>query len=330
MNRNRCLFISSLIRHPFLFYRGKGGPMRPFFRYSAFDAIPALCGVGIVAVIFWTFLGFHHLSWWLLVPAFFAIAWSYCWNMQCISHNFIHNPFFTNSWLNRAYSVLETFALGVPHVLYHHYHMNHHFGDSDAKGPNGTTRDWSSIYRYGKGDQPEGFVKYCLVSFFRVEVGPVLRVVARHGRAEVMQTIVESFALALFWITMVLVNWQYFVFFYLPSYYLGWVLSYAEGYLEHFGAQPGNPYANSVSSYNSLYNFLWFNNGYHQEHHWDPKTHWTRMKLLHKQILPLMAANRTRTLHGPHITALLEDFLARRRRDKATSPTAGHTKRAAA
>jgi fatty acid desaturase len=287
--------------------------VRPFFRYSVWDAIPALCGVGIVALIFWTFLSFDSLPWWVLVPAFVAIAWSYCWNMQCISHNFIHNPFFTSRWLNRAYGVLESLAIGVPHILYHHYHMNHHWGDSDAKGPNGTTRDWSSIYRYGKDNQPEGFWKYCLISFFRVEVGPVVRVVARHGREHILQCAAESAALAAFWAWMALANWRYLVFFYLPSYYLGWVLSYAEGYLEHFGAQPGNPYANSVSSYNRLYNLLWFNNGYHQEHHWDPKNHWTQMRTLHERIRSQLAVNRTRTLQGPHITALLEDFWARRR-----------------
>jgi fatty acid desaturase len=301
---------------------------RPFFRYHVLDAIPALCGVGIVALIFWTLLGFDSLSWWVLVPAFVAIAWSYCWNMQCISHNFIHNPFFTNDWLNRAYSVLETLALGVPHILYHHYHMNHHFGDSDKKGPNGTTRDWSSIYRHGPGDEPENFWKYCLVSYFRVEVGPVLRVVIRHGRGQVIQTVVETLVLGAFWVLMAVINWKYFVFFYLPSYYLGWVLSYAEGYLEHFGAQPGNPYANSVSSYHRLYNLLWFNNGYHQEHHWDPKVHWTKMKDLHQRIRPQLLANHTRILQGPHITGLIEDYLGRRSPNTQSPPD--HANRSAA
>jgi fatty acid desaturase len=289
--------------------------LRPFFRYSNADAIIVLSGIGIVAVIFWTFLSFQTLSWCVLVAAFVFVMWSYCWNLQCISHNFIHNPFFTSNWLNRAFSVLETFALGVPHVFYHHYHMNHHWGDNDARGPDGTTRDWSSIYRYGKGDRPEAFWRYCLVSFFRVELGPVIRVVIRHGRKEVAQAIVETLVLGAFWLTMVLVDWRYFVLFYLPSYYLGWVLSYAEGYLEHFGAQPGNYYANSVSSYFWLYNLLWFNNGYHQEHHWDPKAHWTRMRQLREQIKPQLDANHTRVLRGPHITALLEDWLAGRRRD---------------
>jgi fatty acid desaturase len=287
---------------------------RPLFRYSNADAIIVLSGLSIVAVIFWTFLCCQTLSW-VLVPAFVFVMWSYCWNLQCISHNFIHNPFFTNNWLNRAFSLLETFALGVPHVFYHHYHMNHHWGDNDAKGPDGTTRDWSSIYRYGKGDQPEAFWRYCLVSFFRVQLGPVIRVVIRHGPREVAQAVLETIVLGGFWLAMVLVNWRYFVFFYLPSYYLGWVLSYAEGYLEHYGAQPGNYYANSVSSYFWLYNLLWFNNGYHQEHHWDPKVHWTRMRQLHKQIKPQLDANHTRILRGPHLTALLEDWLAGRRQD---------------
>jgi fatty acid desaturase len=301
-----------------------------FFRHSNYDIIPAFAGLGIVALILWTWLVFSSLSIWLLVPAFIVVAWSYCWNLQCISHNFIHNAYFSNQWFNRAYSVLETIALGVPHVLYHHYHMNHHFGDNDKKGPDGTTKDWSSIYRYGMNDQPESFWSYCFVSFFRVEIGPAIRVIIRHGRAEIIQAAVETAVLAAFWGMMVLTNWRYFVVFYLPSYYLGWVLSYAEGYLEHYRCVPGNYFANSVSSYNRLYNLLWFNNGYHQEHHWDPKVHWTRMRELHKQIKPQLLANHTRILMGPHITALLEDWLMERWWKQATPRQADSTKRAAA
>jgi fatty acid desaturase len=302
---------------------------RPFFRYTPWDALPALSGVLIVALIFCTFLCFDSLSWWVLVPAYTAIAWSYCWNLQCISHNFIHNPFFTNAWLNRAYSVMETLTLGVPHILYHHYHLNHHWGDSDAIGPDGTTRDWSSIYRYGKDGKPEAFWKYCLVSFFRVEVGPVLGVVIRHGRGHIIQTIVETVVLAAFWAVMAVVNWKYFVFYYLTSYYLGWVLSYAEGYLEHYGCKPGNQYANSVSSYNRLYNLLWYNNGYHQEHHWAPKVHWTQMKQLHEQIKDQLSANGTRILRGPHITGLIEDWWTGWKPDETPKAT-GQKKRSAA
>jgi fatty acid desaturase len=283
---------------------------RPFFRHSPYDAFPALGGVAIVAVHVSSFVFFKQLPTWALVAAFLAVAYSYLWNLQSISHNFIHNPFFNSPWLNRAYSVLETVALGVPHVLYHHYHMNHHFGDNDAKGPDGTTKDWSSIYRHGRGTAPESFWRYVLLSFWRVEVGPVLRTAARHHH--LTQVAVESAVLGAFWATMALVSWKFFAFFYLPSYYLGWMASYAEGYLEHYGCKPGNPYANSVSSYNGLYNLLWFNNGYHQEHHWDPKCHWTRMHQLHEKLRAQLEVNGTRVLRGPHLTALIEDWLAGR------------------
>jgi fatty acid desaturase len=285
------------------------------FRHSACDAFPAHGGVAIIALLVASLLSFDRLPWWALAAAFLAVAYSYLWNLQSISHNFIHNPFFANPWLNRAYSVLLTLDLGVPHVLYHHYHMNHHFGDNDAKGPDGTTKDWSSIYRHGRGDAPESFWRYVLLSFWRVEVGPVLRTAARHHH--LMQMAIEGAVLAAFWATMAVFNWRFFVFFYLPSYYLGWAASYAEGYLEHYGCKPGNPFANSVSSYNRLYNLLWFNNGYHQEHHWDPKCHWTRMGELHDKIRPQLEANGTRVLRGPHLTALIEDWLAGRSRKVA-------------
>jgi fatty acid desaturase len=299
---------------------------RTLFRQSRWDALPALSGLGIAVLLVATFLGFHQLPWWFLAPAWLAITWSYWWNLQCISHNFIHNAFFSHPWLNRAYSVLLTIDLGVPQICYHHYHMNHHFGDNDRRGPDGTTKDWSSIYRYGSNDEPEGFWKYIFVSFFRAEVGPVVERVMRHGVDEVMQLLVEVGVLAAFWTTMLLLDWQFFVFFYLSSYYLGWVLSYAEGYLEHYGCKPGNQYANSVSSYNRTYNLMSFNNGYHQEHHWDPKCHWTRMTDLHERIEPQLKANGTRVLIGPHITGLIEDWL--RRREVVDAPTE-QTKRAA-
>src|SRR5262249_49250145 len=73
--------------------------------------------------------------WWLLAVSFLGCSMLICWNLQSVSHNFIHNPFFTSRWLNRLYGVLESLAIGMPHQLYHHYHMNHHQGDNDAKDP---------------------------------------------------------------------------------------------------------------------------------------------------------------------------------------------------
>jgi fatty acid desaturase len=286
---------------------------RTFFRYTLYDALPVLGSLGTFALLACSFVWFHSMPVWALGAVFVGLMFCYCWNVQSISHNFIHNPFFRNDWLNRAFSVLETLVMGVPQTIYHHYHLNHHFGDNDAPGPDGTTKDWGSTYRHGKNGKPEAFWSYCVIGFFRFELGPCFRMIGHCGRKHIVLVTVESLALGAMWLGMFLVDWRYFVAFYLPSYYLGWVLTYAHTYALHYDAKPGNYYANSVSSYHRLYNWVFFNNGYHQEHHWDPKAHWTRMPAVHSEILPQMIANGTRIIRGPHITIFFEDWLNRKR-----------------
>jgi len=302
----------------------KGGSMvarRLVFRYTRYDAIPALCAAGHLALVLVSWLAFQTSPAWALGLAFGAVVFCYCWNVQSISHNFIHNPFFTNEWWNRAFSVLESAAIGIPQTIYHHYHMNHHWGDNDAKGPDGTTRDWGSTYRHGKGSQPEAFWSYCLIGFFRFELRPCFRMILRYGPRHVVLLLAESLVLGALWLTLLLTNWRFLLYFYVPSYYLGWALVYAHTYFLHYGARPGDYYANSVSSYHRLYNWLFFNNGFHQEHHWDPKVHWTKMLQVREEIRPQMMIHKTRVLRGPHITVFLEDWLNRGKKMRHAATT---------
>ena len=80
-----------------------------------------------------------------------------------------------------------------------------------------------------------------------------------------------------------ILNWHFIVYF-LPFWYFGHCLSYLNGYYLHYGGNPDVPIAWGVSSYHKLYNWLWFNNGYHAEHHYRPRVHWTQMKDLHREI----------------------------------------------
>lgn len=82
----------------------------------------------------------------------------------------------------------------MPQVVYHHSHMNHHAGDNDRKGPDGTTKDWSSIYRYGTDDRAEPFWRYCLFGFLRAELGPPVKKAAQQGH--IPQLVAECVALA--------------------------------------------------------------------------------------------------------------------------------------
>ena len=108
---------------------------RPFFRHHLADAVLAVSGVAQVAFLLFTFLAFPILPWWLVGVSFLTYSVLICWNLQCVSHNFIHNPFFTSRWLNRAVQRAGDAGPRRAARLYHHYHMNHHFGDNDTGGP---------------------------------------------------------------------------------------------------------------------------------------------------------------------------------------------------
>ena len=58
-----------------------------------------------------------------------------------------------------------------------------------------------------------------------------------------------------------------------------------------------------VSSYDKLYNWIWFFNGFHAEHHFRPKVHWTRMQTLRDQIVEQQRAAGVRVIKPPHALA---------------------------
>ena len=84
--------------------------------------------------------------------------------------------------------------------------------------------------------------------------------------------LVAALFAGLFWLRR-----ELFLFIYLPGYLLGMLLCTLQGRYEHGGRavceEPG------ISFYGRLYNALWFNDGYHREHHAYPGEHWSRLPL---------------------------------------------------
>src|SRR5438552_13949294 len=106
-------------------------------------------------------------------------------------------------------------------------------------------------------------------------------------------------------------NWRFMLYF-LPFWYFGHCLSYLNGYYLHYGGNPDVPIAWGVSSYHKLYNWLWFNNGYHAEHHYRPRVHWTRMKALREEIKEKQKEAGTRVIVPPHALGFFDGGLPRR------------------
>lgn len=93
------------------------------------------------------------------------------------------------------------------------------------------------------------------------------------GRAEFP----ELLLLGGWWIALFFIAPSRFLLTYLPGYGLGMLLCQLQGHFEHAGlpvvVEPG------ISYYGRLYNLLWFNDGYHAEHHRYPGTHWSKLPL---------------------------------------------------
>src|SRR5207244_6782809 len=71
------------------------------------------------------------------------------------------------------------------------------------------------------------------------------------------------------WITLLTSSPRFFLTAYLPGYAAGLALCWLHGHYEHARG--------TTSHYGRLYNLLFFNDGYHVEHHAAPGTHWARL-----------------------------------------------------
>jgi fatty acid desaturase len=299
------------------------------FRYSPWDAVPALLVYLHLGLLLMFCAAWPQLSWpaRLLGAGFYAFAIG--WNQDSVSHNFIHNPFFTSRLANRVTEFALTLENGVPQTMYAYVHMRHHAGNSDRPDANGQTIDPISIYRYGGGGIAEPMLPYVLLGFWRDD-GPftVAREIRAKRPAEARRAMQEFWTLIGVYAAVLAVRWE-FVLVLAPFYYLGQSLSFLIAYYEHLGGEPTEPMAAGVSTYAPLYNFAFLNNGYHAEHHYRPKQHWTKMAALRAEIAPQQAGAGVRVIGPAHFLGFLDPSSWRAptaARPKALAPAAAKSR----
>jgi fatty acid desaturase len=103
---------------------------------------------------------------------------------------------------------------------------------------------------------------------------------------------VESGVVLSLWLAFVAIAPEFFATVYVPGYVAGLGLCLLQGHFEHARG--------TTSHYGWLYNRLFFNDGYHVEHHQRPGEHWTR--------LPLQADGQARRSRWPPVLRWLDAF----------------------
>jgi fatty acid desaturase len=267
------------------------------FAHSRFDGLLVLLALVEFALLLYGVLSFGAVSRSHSLIAGIASVFLMCTNFQCVAHNFLHNPFFQSRRLNSVFSVFNSLLLGGPQSLYRIHHLHHHKYNNDAPDPQtGTTRDLSSTWRFSSWPgHEEGFLSYALQGYLRFDLSVFLDEAKK--RRLLGQVIAETAAWLALLVVVGIANPLGLACFYLPVWYLGNAAAQGQTYLEHHGAMPGNRMTDSVSSYGVLYNLIWFNHGYHQEHHYRPQVHWTRIPDV-KPLLP--PESQRRVVPGAH------------------------------
>jgi fatty acid desaturase len=189
--------------------------------------------------------------------------------------------------------------------MYKFIHLLHHIGNMDKPDHNGNTIDTLSIYKYGSLGNPENVYSYIFKSYFRDDPFLIYKKMLLKNKREAYFSLLELFFMFSTYSFFVFINWKAILFI-LPFYYLGHSLSSLNGYYEHFGGNPNNPYLWAVSNYGKIYNITWMFNGYHAEHHYRPKVHWTKMVRLHNEIKEQQLLHGTKILSYPHAFGFLE------------------------
>jgi fatty acid desaturase len=270
------------------------------WKNTRWDALLLAFSVAQLAATLWLAVGWTHASALERAGGFALLVFMMTYNIIVVSHLFTHLSWFTSPLLNGLASMLNSVDIGQSVQVYEFTHVrNHHRYNNDAKGENGTTRDTSSTYRGGKDGEHGSLLPYvfggalstladrgrellAVTRLWRVSTreksllalaarGPGRR--ARELRQVQLDRMAHCLALAGF----ALISWSWTLECYLPAFYLALALVNVQNYYRHYGARPGDRAADSVSYYGRLYNLLAFNDGFHQEHHLSPGTHWSRM-----------------------------------------------------
>ncbi|MCT2588325.1 fatty acid desaturase family protein [Actinophytocola gossypii] len=283
------------------------------WKHSRKDAILVAITVVQFATTFTLASTWDLMSLWGRIAGGVLLTVMMAYNIIVVSHLFTHVPWFVSRKLNAVVSVVNSVNIGQSVQAYELTHVrNHHRYNNDRPEAGGSTRDRSSTYRNGKDGQHEPLLPYVLRGAVESTVGRFVelaaivrlwRVSARETnllalaskkpdrrRRELRQLQVDRAAHSLALVGLAVISWQWTVMVYLPAFFCALALVNVQNYYRHYGANPDSRMTDSVSHYGRFYNLLTFNDGYHQEHHLSPATHWSQMPAINARHQERLAA----------------------------------------
>jgi fatty acid desaturase len=288
--------------------------MKSLFKHSAADAALVMLALVYLAILCAGAIFFSQIPWYFLV-AIGLILPVLDLTAQNGQHYHSHTAFFVYPRINHCYSLILSALYGSPQKLYAFRHAWHH-GHTYSYGSlmhviNLKPVWWVEPLRlaldpfglwwiYKMWEQRSSAVsatrKRRLLSCASAIIKAWGRMLERDERTQLFYEklgsqnlgsrrafLREAIALVVFRVALLVISPSFFCWYLLFFFWAQIVHGYQE-FCEHYGTADGDRFRDSVSCYNYWYNRLYFNNGYHQEHHINPRCHWTRVPEMRTQM----------------------------------------------
>jgi fatty acid desaturase len=213
-------------------------------------------------------------------PALFAASLCLAFFACVINHNHQHHPTFIPRYLNRAFGVLISLAMGVPataiipmHNYNHHVHNNH---DEDFVRAAIVRFRWNLLNLIL-------FPVVALASYAPVKSRELAGWRKNHT-ALYRQLWLERLVLYPLLVSLLVIDPMATVcFVLLPQLFGQWGIV-AINHIQHDGCDPDSTHNHSRNFVGRWLNWWVFNNGYHTAHHLRPGLHWSRLREFHAEI----------------------------------------------
>ncbi len=170
------------------------------------------------------------------------------------------------SWKNIALEIFYSLLMGIPFKNYQIGHLSHHKYNNNL-GDFTSTWEGSNL-----NPKPQNIWKYSFLWFSKAKDIKENRKQAINQGFLSSQALIQQKLESLFILILIitLAIWSpIYAFIYISVVYLGWCFIALHNYGQHPPLIYGKPKA--YSYYNRFYNFLFINNGWHEEHHENPQ-----------------------------------------------------------
>lgn len=222
-----------------------------------------------------------HLG--LAILSLFLSALFLNFSLHITIHHFVHFPF-KNKSITTFFEWFYTLTMCLPYNFYRMQHFNHHRYDN-------LIGDFTTTWKEQNNKIiPRNVIGYSFFWFSGGSMNKFIQQALKEGdltpeRKSKIQ--LESLLILLFILGLFLTN-PFFAILYLILFYLGWSLIAITNYGQHLPLKYGETIA--YSYHNKFYNWIFFNNGLHYEHHKNPNLNY-----------PLLKAGKVSKMNFPHL-----------------------------